>query len=192
MPDGVFLVICKRLLLIQHIPKPSEILSLREMISCATVQRDWELCQVLQGYQWWVVLPVSPLVFLSAIVETLELLLHHHLLKVEDTLQRGASGEVRHVMLKLIFVKGGCVVICDLSDAPVAKIWSNRVEERLELVVFVFAGEHFEDLHLFQSFLDDLIVFHFLEDPRGAGVNSGDWGQCDKQVHVLTEKLHVF
>ena len=66
------------------------------------------------------------------------------------------------------------------------------MEERLELVVFVFAWEHFEDLQLFKCVLYDFIVFHLLEDPRGAGINSGDWGQRDEEIQVMAEELHVF
>ena len=87
MPNCVLLILRQGLLLVEQIPEPSEIFSLREMIACATVQRDRELCQVFQGDQRRGVLPVPPQVLLSAIVEMLELLLHHHLLQVEETLE---------------------------------------------------------------------------------------------------------
>jgi hypothetical protein len=104
MPNGVLLVLCQGLLLVQQIPEPSEVLSLREMITCTAVERDWELCQVFQGDERRGVLPIPPQVFLSAVIKMLELLLHHHLLEVEDTLEGGPSGEVGHVMLKLFLV----------------------------------------------------------------------------------------
>ena len=64
-------------------------------------------------------MPVSPKVLLSAIVEMLELLFHHHLLEVEDTLEGGPSGKVRHVMLKIFLVKSFSFVICNLFNAPI-------------------------------------------------------------------------
>ena len=87
MPYGILLVLHQGLLLIQQIPEPSKILSLCEMITCTTVERDRELREVSQGDERWGVLPVPPQVFLSTIVEMLELLLDHHLLEVENTLE---------------------------------------------------------------------------------------------------------